>query len=103
MTLENFCLLWLLILNIFSLIKCQRHFLAVKQLAMSCGCCYMIVYLVCCCALKQTGILATPGKQGSYVFILTDFKCDGCFHVSFLTLIIVSRVILRLGKVKFFK
>ena len=31
--------------------------------------------LVRCCALKCTGTLASPGKQG-FVFILTDFKSD---------------------------
>ena len=43
------------------------------------------------------------GKQG-YVFILSlsDFK-KGCFDVSFLTSISVSKVILTLGKVEFFK
>ena len=40
------------------------------------------------------------GKQG-YVFILSDFK-KGCFDVSFLTSISVSKVILTLGKVEFF-
>ena len=41
------------------------------------------------------------GKQG-YVFILTDFK-KWFFDVSFVTSISVSTVILRLGKVEFFK
>ena len=41
------------------------------------------------------------GKQGCG-FILTDFK-KWCFDVSFVTSISVSTVILRLGKVEFFK
>ena len=40
------------------------------------------------------------GKQG-YVFYFADFK-KCCFHVSFLTSISVSTVVLTLGKVEFF-
>ena len=41
------------------------------------------------------------GEQG-YVFYFTDFK-KWCFDVSFLTSISVSTVVLKLGKVEFFK
>ena len=41
------------------------------------------------------------GKQG-YIFYFTDFK-KRCFDVSFLTSISVSTVVLKLGKVEFFK
>ena len=52
-------------------------------------------------AVPETDWNICIGKQG-YVFILTDFK-KWFFDASFVTSISVSTVILRLGKVEFFK
>ena len=89
----DFCLLWLAILK--SVIVSETHF--------SCDTVGHELWLAILSSLlcPETDRNIRIGKQG-YVFILSDFE-KGCFDVSFLTSISVSKVILTLGKVEFFK